>query len=77
MDVMNANPRIPAAARDLRLDHLAEIAVRVGLGGLQPGQELLMTAPLEALPLARRIPRTPIAPERRWSPPCSVTTRPR
>jgi aminopeptidase len=40
---------------EARLDRLAEVAVRVGLGGFQPGQELLMTAPLEALPLARRI----------------------
>ncbi len=39
---------------DARLDRLAEVAVRVGLG-LRPGQELVMTAPLEALPLARRI----------------------
>jgi aminopeptidase len=37
-----------------RLDCLAEVAVRAGLG-LQPGQELLMTAPLDAVPLARRI----------------------
>lgn len=37
-----------------KLDRLAEVAVRVGLG-LQAGQELVMTAPLEALPLARRI----------------------
>jgi aminopeptidase len=36
------------------LDSLAEVAVRVGLG-LKPGQELIMTAPLEAVPLARRI----------------------
>jgi aminopeptidase len=36
------------------LDRLAEIAVRVGLG-LRPGQEVVMTAPLEAVPLARRI----------------------
>ena len=43
-----------AARTDLRLDRLAEVAVRVGLG-LQPGQELVMTAPLEALPLARLI----------------------
>src|SRR5205807_5246585 len=39
---------------DDRLDRLAEIAVRVGLR-LTPGQELVMTAPVEALPLARRI----------------------
>ncbi len=37
-----------------KLDLLAEVAVRVGLG-LKAGQELLMTASLDALPLARRI----------------------
>jgi hypothetical protein len=37
-----------------KLDLLAEVAVRVGLG-LRAGQELLMTASLDALPLARRI----------------------
>ncbi len=37
-----------------KLDRLAEVAVRVGLG-LAHGQELVMTAPLEALVLARRI----------------------
>ncbi len=37
-----------------RLDRLAQVAVHVGLG-LQPGQELVMTAPVEALPLVRRI----------------------
>jgi aminopeptidase len=37
-----------------KLDRLAEVAVRVGLG-LQAGQELVMTASLDALPLARRI----------------------
>lgn len=36
------------------LDRLAETAVRVGLN-LQRGQELVMTAPVEALDLARRI----------------------
>ncbi len=36
------------------LDLLAQVAVNVGLG-LQHGQELLMTASLDALPLARRI----------------------
>ena len=39
---------------DQTLDRLAEIAVRSGLG-LAPGQELLMTATLDAVPLARRI----------------------
>ena len=38
----------------LRLDKLAEVAIRVGLG-LQAGQEVVMTASLDALPLARRI----------------------
>ncbi len=37
-----------------KLDRLAEVAVKVGLG-LRAGQELIMSAPLEALPLARRI----------------------
>jgi aminopeptidase len=36
------------------IDRLAEVAVRVGLG-LKPGQELVVTAPLEAVPLVRRI----------------------
>jgi aminopeptidase len=36
------------------LDRLAEVAVRAGLG-LERGQELVMTATLDALPLARRI----------------------
>jgi aminopeptidase len=40
---------------DPRLDRLAEIAVHVGLGGLKPGQELVLTASVEALPLVRRI----------------------
>ena len=37
-----------------KLDRLAEIAVKVGLR-LQPGQDLFLTAPVAALPLARRI----------------------
>src|SRR5579863_299553 len=36
------------------LDRLAEVAVRVGLG-LGPGQEMLMTATLDAVPLTRLI----------------------
>lgn len=39
---------------DEKLDRLAEVAVKVGLG-LKEGQELIMTAPMDALPLARRI----------------------
>lgn len=37
-----------------KLDRLAEVAVKVGLG-LRAGQELVMSAPIEALPLVRRI----------------------
>jgi aminopeptidase len=37
-----------------KLERLAEVAIRVGLG-LARGQELVMTASLDALPLARRI----------------------
>jgi aminopeptidase len=39
---------------DQKLDRLAEIAVEVGLG-LRAGQELIMSAPIEALPLSRKI----------------------
>jgi aminopeptidase len=39
---------------DILLDRLAHVAVRVGLG-LKPDQELLITAPLAAVPLVRRI----------------------
>jgi aminopeptidase len=49
----------PAAAKKApshaaRLDRLAAVAIEVGLG-LAPGQELLITASLDALPLVRRI----------------------
>ena len=37
-----------------KLDRLAEVAVKIGLG-LRAGQELIMSAPVEALPLVRRI----------------------
>src|SRR3984957_11920516 len=37
-----------------KLDRLAEVAVQIGLG-LRAGQELIMSAPLEAVPLVRRI----------------------
>jgi aminopeptidase len=37
-----------------KLDRLGEVAIRTGLG-LAPGQELVMTATLDALPLVRRI----------------------
>ena len=35
-----------------KLDRLAETAVKIGLC-LQPGQDLFLTAPVAALPLAR------------------------
>jgi aminopeptidase len=44
----------PKASHDPRLDKLAEIAVKTG-AGLQEGQELVMTAPIEAAALARKI----------------------
>ena len=39
---------------DSKLDRLAEVAVRIG-AGLQPEQEFVITAPLDAAPLVRRI----------------------
>ena len=45
-------PQTPEFGR--KLDRLAEVAVHAGLG-LAPGQELLVTATVEAIPLARRI----------------------
>jgi len=48
---MNQNPAQPS---DAMLDRLAEVAVTVGLG-LARGQELVITAPLESVPLVRRI----------------------
>ena len=38
----------------VKLDRLAEVAIKVGLQ-LQPGQDLLLTAPMTALPLVRKI----------------------
>ena len=37
-----------------KLDRLAEVAVRTGVN-LQPGQDLVITAPITALDLVRRI----------------------
>ncbi len=51
MNVQNLQMTADTAGR---LDKLAAVAVRVGLG-LVPGQELVMTAPLDAVPLARAI----------------------
>ena len=52
---MTAHQRNVSASIDpVKLDRLAEVAVKVGLQ-LQPGQDLLLTAPAVALPLVRRI----------------------
>src|ERR1700727_2514124 len=51
---MVANTKFADLTFEQKLDRLAEVAVQVGLG-LRAGQELIMSAPLEALPLVRRI----------------------
>src|SRR5690242_3581060 len=54
-NIMTAHQRNLSASIDpVKLDRLAEVAVKVGLR-LQPGQDLLLTAPSVALPLVRRI----------------------
>jgi aminopeptidase len=45
---------ISASIDPVKLDRLAEVAIKVGLA-LKPGQDLLLTAPSVALPLVRRI----------------------
>jgi aminopeptidase len=49
-----AGPSLQSPEFEKKLDRLAEVAVRSGLG-LATGQELVMTAVLDAVPLARRI----------------------
>ena len=50
-----SSPSTPSPAIDpKKLDKLAEVAIRVGLQ-LQRGQDLILTAPVSALPLVRRI----------------------
>src|SRR3954462_9826397 len=52
---MTAHQRNLSASIDpVKLDRLAEVAIRVGLQ-LRPGQDLLLTAPSVALPLVRKI----------------------
>ena len=52
---MTSHPGTLSASIDAaKLDRLAEVAVKVGLQ-LQPGQDLVLTAPVAALPLVRRI----------------------
>src|SRR6185312_11746550 len=54
-EIMTAHQRNVSASIDpVKLDRLAEVAVKVGLQ-LRPGQDLLLTAPSVALPLVRRI----------------------
>ena len=51
-------PVFASLSFDQKLDRLAEVAVRVGLGiepGQPPAQELFLTSPIDALPLARLI----------------------
>jgi aminopeptidase len=45
---------LPPSIDPVKLDKLAEVAVKVGLR-LQPGQDVFLTAPSAALPLVRRI----------------------
>jgi aminopeptidase len=53
--LMNAHERnISAPIDPVKLDRLAEVAIKIGLQ-LKPGQDLLVTAPTVALPLVRRI----------------------
>ncbi len=51
---MTTHPRNLPSIEPTKLERLAETAVKVGLR-LQPGQDLFLTAPVAALPLARRI----------------------
>ena len=45
---------MPSPIDPLKLDKLAEVAIKVGLG-LREGQDLYLTSPTSALPLARKI----------------------
>src|SRR3978361_1801111 len=45
---------ISASIDPVKLDRLAEAAIKIGWQ-LQPGQDLLLTAPTAALPLVRKI----------------------
>jgi aminopeptidase len=51
---MTTHQRDFASIDPIKLERLAETAVKVGVG-LEKGQDLFMTAPVAALPLARRI----------------------
>jgi aminopeptidase len=49
-----SSPAFDDLTLEEKLDRFAEVAVRIGVN-LQQGQELLITAPLDAVPLVRRI----------------------
>jgi aminopeptidase len=49
-----SQPNASASIDPVKLDRLAEVAVKVGLQ-LKAGQDLFLTAPISALPLVRRI----------------------
>ena len=51
---MNSFPDEDLPFDDKMLDRLAEVSIRVGLN-LQEGQDLIITAPVESLPLVRRL----------------------
>jgi aminopeptidase len=51
---MNKSALATSLTHAQKLDQLAEVAVKVGLG-LAPGQEVLITAALDSVPLVRRI----------------------
>src|SRR5436305_15245994 len=50
----NSAPPAVSPIDPVKLDRLAEVAINVGLQ-LQPGRDLVLTAPVVALPLVRRI----------------------
>src|SRR5277367_2721836 len=52
MNTLHRN--ISASIDPVKLDRLAEVAIKIGLQ-LKPGQDLLLTAPTVALPLVRKI----------------------
>ncbi len=52
--VQNTTSAFSKLTFEEKLDRLAEVAVKIGLS-LREGQEMLLTAPMEALPLVRRI----------------------
>ena len=62
---MTATTKFSALTFEEKLDRLAEVAVRIGLG-LREGQELIMSSPMDALPLAPRLQSMPTRPALFW-----------